>query len=249
MILQKDHFLLPNFEGSLDFLLCLIQKEEMDIYDISLHQLVEQFLYSEQGMDDNALDDGAEFIGGMSFLIWLKSKTLLPRDEQTVDFEEKVEDPKFEIIHHLIDYCRFKQAAKHLTLRQEQQQGFYFRGIEKPEWKKPLGIDHVSLEELSLLFQEMMKKASFHPSPIQEDNWRVSDKIQSIRLLLREEELFPLSALLQPHQSRVEMIVIFLAILELIKSGELAVGREQESGEVIVFKPQDNPNKSRNIDD
>lgn len=232
--MQKDHFSLSNFEGSLDFLLCLLQKEEMDIYDVPIQKLITQFLLHHATREDDLLDEGAEFIGGVSYLIWLKSKMLLPRDEQIVEFEEKVEDPRFEIIHHLIDYCRFKQAAKQLTLRQEQQQGFYFRGIEKPEWRKPLGIDHVSLEELSQLFQDMIERASHHPSPIQEENWRVSDKIQSIRLLLTEEESFLLSTLLQPHQSRLEMIVIFLALLELIKSGEMVVGRESNT-EIMIY--------------
>jgi segregation and condensation protein A len=238
MVLQKDYFSLSNFEGSLDFLLCLLQKEEMDIYDVPIQKLIEQFLSHHHADEEDLLDEGAEFIGGVSYLIWLKSKTLLPREEQTAEFEEKIEDPRFEIIHHLIDYCRFKQAAKQLNLRQEQQQGFYFRGIEKPEWRKPLGIDHVSLEELSQLFQDMILRASQHPSPIQEENWRVSDKIQSIRLFLKEEGSLFLSNLLQPHQSRLEMIVIFLALLELIKSGELAVGREQPSGEIVIFAAQ-----------
>ncbi len=78
-------------------------------------------------------------------------------------------------------------------------------------------------------------RASKHPSPIQEENWRVSDKIQSIRLFLREEESLPLYALIQPHQSRLEMIVIFLALLELIKSGELVVCRAQPDGEIIIY--------------
>ena len=236
MILRQDHFLLSNFEGTLDFLLCLLQKSELDIYDIPIQKLIQQFLIqTENRQEEEDLDQGAEFIGATSYLIWLKSKTLLPRDEQTIDIEETIEDPRFEIIHHLVDYCHFKKAAKELAIRHEQQQACSFRGIERPEWKKPLGIDHVSLEELSQLFQEMMVKAAQHPSPIYEDNWRVSDKIDWLRLLLREEESVLFSLLIQPHQSRLEMIVIFLALLELIKTGELAVGREQVNGQIIIF--------------
>ena len=176
-----------------------------------------------------------------SYLVWLKSKTLLPSHEQEDlgGLEEIIEDPHFEIIHHLIDYCRFKQAAKELTFRQEKQQSCYFRGIENPEWKKPLGIDHVSLEELSVLFKEMMQRASQTRPLIQEENWRVGDKIRIIRRWLQENVTFPLAYLLSPEKSRPELIVIFLAVLELMKIGELAVGREQATGILVVLSKKE----------
>lgn len=234
MLLKHDHFALDNFEGSLDFLLCLIQKEEIDIYDVPIQEIIRQFIDKLKNWEEG-LEKGAEFIGTAAYLVWLKSKTLLPSIEQSSDLEEELEDPHFEIIHHLIDYCRFKQAAKELTLRQEKQQACYFRGIEAPEWKKPLGIDHVSLEELSVLFKEMMSRAAQLPPPIQEENWRVSDKIRVIRRWLQESASFPLALLLSPQQSRLEMIVIFLAVLELMKIGELGAGREPSTGTLLIF--------------
>lgn len=234
MILKNEHFTLVNFEGSLDFLICLIQKEEIDIYDVSIQELIRQFIL-QQADEEEGIERGAEFIGIAAYLVWLKSKTLLPCNEQALEMEETVEDPHFEIIHHLIDYCRFKQAAKELASRQEKQQACYFRGIEVPEWKKPLGIDHVSLEELSLLFKEMMSRVVQIKPQIQEENWRVSDKIRIIRSLLQENSNFAFTLLFSPQQSRVEMIVIFLAVLELMKVGELAVGRAQSSASLWIF--------------
>lgn len=231
---KHDHFALDNFEGSLDFLICLIQREEIEIYDVPIQEIIQQFIL-QLNKSEESLEKGAEFIGTAAYLVWLKSKTLLPRNEQSEIEEEIVEDPHFEIIHHLIDYCRFKQAAKELSFRQEKQQACYFRGIDAPEWKKPLGIDHVSLEELSQLFKEMMSKAAQITPQIQEENWRVSDKIRSIRLLLKENSTFPFVDLFSTQQSRPEMIVIFLAILELMKIGELAVGREQSSASLWIF--------------
>lgn len=243
MILKNDHYTLDNFEGTLEFLLCLLQKEEIDIYDVPIQNLIRQFiqkfLEGEEG-----LDNGAEFIGTASYLVLLKSKTLLPSHEQEpLSLEEAAEDPHFEIIHHLIDYCRFKQAAKELTSRQDKQQGCYFRGIDAHEWKKPLGIDHVSLEELSQMFKEMMVKAAQTRPLIPEENWRVGDKIRIIRRWLQERMTFPFAMLLQPDKSRHEIIVIFLALLELMKTGELAVGREQSSGALVVLakREQESP--------
>ncbi len=236
MILKHDHFSLANFEGSLDFLLCLIQKEEIDIYDIPIQELIQQFIHKLAESKEESLDKGAEFIGMTAYLVWLKSKTLLPRNEQPTDAEEIIEDPNFEIIHHLIDYCRFKQAAKDLSVLQEKQQACYFRGIEIPEWKKPLGIDHVSLDELSQMFKEMMKRSVPASPKIQEENWRVSDKIRVIRRWLQERTLFAFALLFSAQQSRQEMIVTFLALLELMKMGEIAVGCESNSTTLLIFK-------------
>jgi segregation and condensation protein A len=235
MLLKHDHFALDNFEGSLDFLLCLIQKEEIDIYDIPIQELIQQYIDKLSLLNDQGLEKGSEFIHIAAYLVWLKSKALLPRHEQPSGLEEEIEDPHFEIIHHLIDYCRFKEAAKELSLRQEKQQACYFRGIEVPEWKKPLGLDHVSLEELCQIFKEMTNRAGQAGVKIQEENWRVSDKLRFIRGWLQERISFPLSLLLSPQQSRQEMIVIFLAILELMKSGEIAVCCEQLSSTVLIF--------------
>lgn len=235
MSLKSDHFTLPNFEGTLDFLLCLIQREEVEIYDVSIQELIGQFLLHLTESKGDELERGADFIGLASYLVWLKSKKLLPRDEQVATDEEEMEDPHFEIIHHLIDYCRFKQAAKELTSRQEKQQACYFRGIDTPELKKPLGLDHVSLEELSGLFKEMIKRRPQESQQIQEETWRVSDKIRFLRRLLQSESHFAFASLFRGEQSRGEIIVIFLAVLELMKSGELAVGKDQTLGTLWLY--------------
>jgi segregation and condensation protein A len=240
MIINSDHFTLANFEGTLDFLLCLIQKEEIDIYHVSIQELIQQFMLRFPEKENPELQAGAEFIGNAAYLVWLKSKMLLPHDEQDTEEEEKIEDPQFTIIHHLMDYCRFKQAAKDLTVRQEQQQSHYFRGVdEPPEWKKPLGIDHISLDELSQVFQQMMAKAIQTKPQIHEEEWRVSDKMRMIRQRLREENLFLLQELLLPEKSRAEIIVTFLAILELMKTGELAVGKQTSSLQLCIYAKQE----------
>lgn len=242
MIFQKNEsFALKNFEGPLDFLMYLIQKEEINIYDVSIKELTHQFLFRLKEWQEQHFDTGAEFIGTASYLLWLKSKTLLPKYEETILEEISEEDPHFEIIHHLIDYCRFKQAAKDLVQRQEQQSACFFRGVaEHPEWKKPMGIDHISLDELSLLFKEMMERASIEKPKIHEEHWRVSDKIRSIRKILEDYPEFPLATLFSARSSRLELIVIFLAILELMKIGELIVCREKDSPTIMVCaKPKE----------
>lgn len=229
-----NHFALDNFEGPLDFLLCLIQKEEIDIYEISLQQLIQQCLQKLTDWKERQIELGAEFIGTMAYFVLLKSRMLLPQLEEAANEDELEEDPRFEIIHHLIDYCRFKQAAKELTNRQELQSACFYRGLPESTYQKPFGIDHVSLEDLAGIFKETMRKMQLPIQQIFEENWRVSDKISHIRLLLKENAIFPLHELFSPQKSRLELIVIFLALLESMKLGILTVGRETQTDNLVV---------------
>jgi segregation and condensation protein A len=242
MILQSEHFVLANFEGTLDFLLCLIQKDEIDIHDISIQKLIQQFIHKLPSQRE-WLEKGAEFIGMAAYLVWLKSKTLLPCHVLAAEPQEKIEDPHFEMIHHLIDYCRFKNAAKELAARHEKRQGCYFRGIEKTEGKTTLGIEHLSLKELSQIFLEMMNRTTEVKHQIQNENWHIMDMIRNIRCRLRDTTSFPLAFLLSPTQSRLEIIVIFLAILELMKSGELVVS-DFGNSELMIFAKTGNKGKN-----
>lgn len=233
---KQEDYRLSNFEGPLDFLLSLIQRDEIEILDIPIQELIQQFMLQRDG-SKNKLESGSEFIAIAAHFVWLKSKALLPSSECIEEEKTAEDDPHFEIIHHLIDYCRFKQAAKELAKLQEKQQACYVRGVEIAEWKKPLGIDHISLDELSLLFKEMILKGETqNKTKIQEENWRVSDKIKWLRHMLGEILSFPLMNCFHSQQSRGEMIVLFLAILELMKMGEIIVKRDLISKIIVIEK-------------
>lgn len=221
---EIDTFKLSNFEGPLEFLLHLIQKDEMDIYEVSLNSLIEQF----QNSEIHSLDSGAEFLGNASFLLWLKSKTLLPKHEQEPTPEELELDPRFEIIHQLLEYCRFKQAAKEIALLEQKQGSFYCRGSETLGPKKPLGIDHLSINDLANYFQQVLSKASPQTGLVQEEEWKVSDKIIWIEELFLKEHTLSFNILFIEQMSRIELIVTFLAILELMKMGRLKAIRIED---------------------
>lgn len=238
MFFQKNEvFSLQNFEGSLEFLLSLVHRDEIAVQDIVLRELTRQFLDRLHNREDSQIDTGAEFIGNTAHLLWLKSKSLVPdlAPDEPAPYEEE-EDPNFDIIYKLLDYCRFKDAAKELTKRQEEQSARFFRGVaDMPDRKKPAGIDHISLDELAVLFRNMMSRTAVMNPKIEEENWRLSDKIRIIRLLLKEKSEVPIGLLFRPDRSRIEWIVIFLAILELMKNGEAGVGRNTETGEILLF--------------
>lgn len=226
--LEKDTFSLENFEGPLDFLLHLVQKNEMDIYEIPIQRIMEQYLAKLKESDEPDVETGAEFIGTASLLMWIKSRMLLPRHEQPLDPDMEL-DPRFEIIHQLIEYNQFKEAAKELSEREQRQNAFFGRGVDGPaEVKKPLGIEHLTLQDLATLFQDILSKSNANRGVIEEEVWRVGDKIKLIRSMLKEFEKIGLECLFTPEKSRDELIVTFLAVLELMKLGELKIIRDHD---------------------
>lgn len=236
---EPETFTLENFEGPLNFLLHLIQKSELSITEIPLLELLKQF---QKKVEEEALElnQGAEFIGILSSLICLKSRTLLPRHEVTEE-EEDLSDPAFEVIHLLLEYCKIKEAAKDLLDRQSKQASSFSRGKEPlPEFEKGLGIDHLHLEALYQLFDEALKKAPDRKKgSIKEEEWRVSDKIQAVRSFFKRESLIPLARLFRMDATKEELIVTFLAILELMKNGEAAL-LQNEQGNLQLVKKDEN---------
>lgn len=236
---HQDIYTLENFEGPLDLLWHLISKQEIDIYQIPIKEITDQFLEKE---NRDSIDEGAEFVALAATLVWYKSKTLLPRHEQIQDDTlEEGDDPRFEIIHHLVDYCRFKDAAKQLTEREQQQNAYYFRGVDNDlEVKKKLGIDHLSIEDLADLFQQILDKSIAHKGVIHEEEWRVADKIVSLRELLESNQKVNFHSIFYPERPRAELIVFFLALLELMKLGEAKVGIESINKSVCIFSTKGN---------
>lgn len=225
---------LTSFEGSLDHLIQLIQKKEVDPGEIDLQEITHPFLQLiKEGLSAN-FDKGADFILLASHVALLKSKYLLPRREEglgeALDFEE---DPKFDIIHHLIDYCRFKEAAGLFSQMEVCQEDHHTRGIIDEERRPPLGLSGVSLGELGALFQDILKKAALQVGQIYEEEYRVQDKIHFLRDKLKNRQCLSFISLFEAITSKMEMIVLFLATLELVKMGEIKLVKQE--GEILLY--------------
>lgn len=221
-----------NFEGPLEFLLYLVQKNELDIHDVRLRKITDQFI-SE--MQDPQIDLGAEFVGTLASLLWLKSKMLLPKHEQIGQEDEEGPDPHFDVIHQLIDYCKFKEAGHALVVREKEQNAYFSRGVSGDlEVKKPLGIEHLCLEDLASLFQDVIAKCEENKGHVQEENFRVSDKIRLLRKMLKQGQNILFQQVFTHQKCKEELIVTFLAILELMKLGEAYVFKDLEINQVII---------------
>jgi len=240
MVLNPETFTLDNFEGPLDLLWHLINREEIDIYQISISEIIQQYLTKQTGKYAQ-LDSGAEFIAIAATLNWYKSKALLPKHEQQEEQNQEEElDPHFEIIHQLLDYCRFKQAAKELTERELQQSVYHSRGIEETTIKKKLGIEHISLEDLAALFQQILAKASPEKGIIHEEEWKVGDKILYLRECLGRKNKLEFTLVFNSDLSRMELIVTFLALLEMMKCGEAHVALDLKENVICIFNRETN---------
>jgi segregation and condensation protein A len=209
---------LEVFEGPLDLLLYLIKRDEVDIYDIPIGHITSQYMEFIELMKMLDLEVAGEFIVMAANLIYLKSRSLLPVAVQPPEEESEEEDPRWELVRQLLEYKKFKEAAAQLHFREVEQSNRFTRAADPgapPE--RPLA--DVSVFDLINAFNKVLKRLE-KPEDLRdifEENFTVADKIELILKLtsggvsLRFEELFTASA------SRAEIVVTFLALLELIR--------------------------------
>ena len=233
------------FEGPLDLLLYLIKKEEVDIYDVNLTQLATQFIEYIDVMRLLDLEIAGEFLVMASTLMYIKSRELLPLDLQVqTEGEDEGEDPRWELIRQLVEYKKFKDAAAQLQVLELRQENVFPRrpGVlelpVEPSRLKP----EVSLFDLLNAVNAVLKRVNQPASSrdVFEDKWTVSEKIEHILKRLADRETVRFSELFAGALSRMEVVVTFLALLELIRLKQLAVMQSEAFGEIDI-KRADQP--------
>lgn len=223
---------LDMFQGPMPFLLHLIQKSEIDICDLHIKEITKQYLAKIQELIKPSFESGAEFIGRAAFLLFLKSKTLLPKDELLLDEEEDLE---LSCLFHVLDYCKIKEATLDLKGRFERQTDHHYRGIHDQEIKeKGLGLENLAISDLSGLLQEVLKRKKEDKGIIHEETYLISDKIDEITKLINIQNRIGFFDLFTTNKPRGELIVTFLAILELMKAEVIGAVRETETNKVFI---------------
>ena len=232
---------LEVFEGPLDLLLYLIKRDEVDIYDISIERIAKQYLEYIEAFQVLNIDLAGEFIVMAANLLYIKSRTLLPREQQMPEDDADEDDPRWELIRQLIEYKKFKEAASQLRTREALQEKLFPRFPSHPELT-PSGnllVDEVGIFDLISAFQKVLKRLENRQKEedlreIFEENFSVSDKIEFLlRVIydgvpLRFEECFADAA------GRAEIVVTFLAMLELIRLKQLRVRQENHFEEIWI---------------
>ena len=225
---------LEVFEGPLDLLLYLIKKDEVDVYDVSLERITQQYLEFMEAFKILDLELAGEFVVMAANLIYIKSRSLLPAHVQPPDEEAEEEDPRWELVRQLVEYKKFKDAAAHLGTREAAQSALFSRLPETPDFVAERPLADVSVFDLINAFNSILKRLNQREDlrEIFEENFTVSDKIDFIMKMtgsgvtLRFTELFASAA------SRTEIVVTFLALLELIRLKQLQAVQAEGFGEI-----------------
>ena len=228
------------FEGSLDLLLYLIKKEEVDIYEVNLTRLATQFIEYIETLRVLDLEIAGEFLVMAATLMHIKSRELLPVDQQAqVEGEDEGEDPRWELIRQLVEYKKFKDAAAQLQTLEARQENVFPRTPGKLEFAaEPPARPEASIFDLVNAVNVVLKRFS-RPEDrrdIFEDKWTVSEKIERLMRALSERASLRFSELFEGVTSRSEVVVTFLELLELIRLKQITAVQREPFGEIEICR-------------
>ena len=229
---------LEIFEGPLDLLLYLIKKDELDIHSISIERITRQYLDYINTFKLLNIDLASEFIVMAANLMYLKSRTLLPKVDQPPEEDADEDDPRWELIRQLIEYKKFKDAAGFLSLRELEQEGHFAHqpdASDKPA-EEPPSLAEISIFDLIRAFQNVLKRfeESHDFGDIVDDRFTVSDKIELLMQNFQPGEARRFEELFQSATTKSEVIVTFLALLELMKLNQFVVRQNELLGDIVI---------------
>jgi len=229
---------LEVFEGPLDLLLYLIKKEELNISDIPISRITDQYLEYLELMQLMDLDIAGEFLVMAATLMHIKSKMLLPPDETAQ--EEIEEDPRAELVKRLLEYKKFKEAASELAGMEKQQKHLFPRvgtaRAEEIDVQKDI-LFEASLFDLITAFTKVLKdipKDVFHQ--VIKDEFTVSEKMHDILHMMVEKQSIFFLELFKAAKHKREMITIFLALLELIRLKAVIIQQAIVFGDIEIIR-------------
>lgn len=232
------------FEGPLDLLLHLIEKNKLNIYDIPIVEITDQYVAYVEQMEEENLDVVSEFLIMAATLIEIKSRMLLPKEEK-----EEEEDPREELVRRLLEYKIYKYAAEELSKMRTSADQVFFGNAQMPrevlEYEEKVEpedvIGDLTLRRLNEIFQDVMKKRQDKVDPIRssfgkikKEEVRVEEKITHIRKQLYGLKNINFRTLLEIQTTKTQLVVTFLAILELMKMGVVEVRQEDIHGDIWI---------------
>ena len=234
------------FEGPLDLLLHLIEKNKVDIYDIPIVTITEQYLAYVSEMQEQDMDVMSEFLVMAGTLLQIKSKMLLPREETEEDEEE---DPRAELVRRLLEYKMYKYAALELKdMELDASHNLYKKPTipkEVEEYREEVDpaelVDGLTLSKLNDIFQSIMRKQVDKIDPIrskfgtiEKEEINIEERMVQIREEVRGLKGINFRTLLETQPTRMNIIITFMSILELMKVGAITIRQEETFGEIVI---------------
>ena len=243
-------FKLESFEGPLDLLLHLIDKNKMDIYDIKISIITDQYLEYISNMGKEA-DTMSEFLVMAATLLDIKAKMLLPKEEKEDDAEE---DPRAELVQQLLEYKLYKFMSLELKDKEISASKLMYRKQDIPkevlEYQVPVNLDNflagISLEKLRSVFDDVIRRnkdrlneEAVRFGKISREPVSLSDRLSFIQKYTSEHKKFSFRRLIEEQLTRENIIVTFLAVLELMKTGKVVAVQENE--DIMMYSPDAAP--------
>lgn len=237
---------LQMFEGPLDLLLHLLDKNKVNIYDIPIVEITAQYLAYIEELQKNDLNVMSEFLVMAATLLDIKSRMLLPKVQTE---EEETEDPRTELIQQLLEYKMYKCMAYELKDLQVDAQKVLFKVPTIPpevsEYEPPVNMEDLladlNLKKLNDIFKSIMKKQVDKIDPvrskfgkIEKEEISVTDKMNDLEQYCKEHSQFSFRNLLEAQSGKMEIIVTFLAILELMKVGKILITQEHTFDDIQI---------------
>ncbi|MGL4362671.1 MAG: segregation and condensation protein A [Cellulosilyticaceae bacterium] len=245
-------FKLDEFEGPLDLLLFLLEKNKMSIYDIEIASITDQYMTYIESCVDLELEAMSEFIVMATTLLYIKSKMLLPRHEKDLGIEE---DPREELIRKLVEYKKMKYVSTELEERQTLAMGYCFRNdeigndIKMPKPTTTDVLEGVSLEILYDTFRNLMKQKEIiikqkekkiDTNILQKDSYTIEEKSHYLLNLLQLHEQISFFDLCLIEMPKVEIIVTFMAILELVHKKQICIYQAAPMEDIVITEVKNN---------
>lgn len=233
---------IPLFEGPFDLLLHLIRENKIDIYDIPIAVITGQYLEYIEIMKELNLEIAGDFLVMAATLIHIKSRMLLPADEEVP--AEVQEDPRLDLVQRLLEYQRFKESASDLRQREEDWMKVFRREPFSPDEEKEeeeLYLFDLSLFDLLDAFKKILDKAPPEVVSITKETLTVKDRMSIVMEILEGKETVRFEELFRDNFTRIQIIVTFVALLELIRLGLARVYQEKEFGSIWVINPAKQP--------
>lgn len=243
---------LEVFEGPLDLLLHLIDKNKVNIYDIPIVIITEQYMEYMNAMETKDMDVMSEFLVMAATLLNIKSHMLLPRDETVL--EEK-EDPRRELVERLLEYKMFRYVSDELKDKQVDASKIMFKDATIPDeishYKEEVNLDELlsdlTLSKLQSIFDSVIKRQIDKIDPIRSNFGKIEkeevnlvDKIWYIEAYGKIHKVFSFKRLLEKQNSKMDIIITFLGVLEMIKIGRVLISQENLFDDIMIQYNADN---------
>lgn len=238
---------LQVFEGPLDLLLHLIDKNKIDIYDIPIVEITNQYMEYIRAMEKEDLNIMSEFLLMAATLLDIKCRMLLPKE---VNEEGEEEDPRQELVEQLLEYKMYKYMSYELRDRQVEGEQAMYRSPAVPgevlAYEEPVDLDQlldgITLARLNKVFREVMRRQTDKIDPvrskfgkIEKEEVTLPDKIMYVTEYARKHGRFGFRVLLERQYSRIQVVVTFLAVLQLMKEGAILIEQEQPFEEIMIL--------------